>query len=80
MTGPALAEFLGWAATAVITGSYFCKGPVALRRVQMLGALMWAAYGLLMRLPPVVVANLLVLAVAAWTARSPVLRGGAAKE
>ena len=80
MTGPALAESLGWAATAVITVSYFCKGPVALRRVQMLGAVMWATYGLLRGLPPVVAANLLVLAAAAWTARTPALHDGAAKE
>jgi hypothetical protein len=30
---------------------------------------MWVGYGLLMRGPPVVVANVLVLAAAAWKAR-----------
>ena len=49
--------------------SYFCKRPETLRRVQMLGALMWVAYGLLVHALPVVVANLLVLSAAAWTAR-----------
>ena len=62
-------DALGWAATAVFVGSYFCKRPETLRRVQMLGALMWVAYGLLMNALPVVVANLLVLSAAAWTAR-----------
>ena len=38
-----------WAglATAVFVGSYFCKRPEVLPRVQMVGALMWVAYGLL---------------------------------
>jgi len=35
----------------------------------MAGAVMWVAYGLLMRAPPVVVANVLVLGAAAWKAR-----------
>jgi hypothetical protein len=34
----------------------------------MTGALMWMAYGLVMHAAPVFVANLLVLAAAAWTA------------
>jgi hypothetical protein len=62
-------DYLGWAATAVFVGSYFFKRPESLRRVQMLGALMWVAYGVLMRAAPVVVANVLVLAAALWTAR-----------
>jgi inner membrane protein len=64
-------DYLGWAATAVFVGSYFFKRPESLRRVQMLGALMWVAYGLLMKAAPVVVANVLVLAAALWTARRP---------
>lgn len=65
-------DALGWAATAVFVGSYFCGRPETLRRMQMLGALMWMAYGLLMHALPVVVANLLVVAAAAWTARREV--------
>ena len=64
-------DTLGWLATAVFTGSYFCKRPEVLRRVQMLGALMWVAYGALVHALPVVAANLLVLSAAAWTARRP---------
>lgn len=60
-------EYLGWAATAVFVGSYFCKRPVTMRRVQMAGALMWAVYGILIAAYPVVVANLLVFGAAAWT-------------
>jgi len=66
---PFLVEALGWAATAVFVGSYFFTRAEVLVRVQMVGAVMWVAYGLLMRAPPVVVANLLVLGAAAWKGR-----------
>jgi hypothetical protein len=62
-----LVEYLGWAATAVFVGSYFCARAEMLKRVQMLGALMWTAYGFLIGASPVVVANLLVFGAAAWT-------------
>jgi len=65
-------EYLGWLATAVFVGSYLCKRPESLKRVQMVGASMWVVYGLLIRATPVVAANLLVLAAAGWA----VLRGG----
>jgi len=64
-----LIEGLGWAATAVFVGSYFFSRAEALVRVQMAGAVMWVAYGTLTRALPVVAANLLVLAAAAWKAR-----------
>ena len=60
-------ESLGWAATAVFVGSYFCSRSEALKRLQMVGALMWAAYGFLIGASPVIAANLLVFAAAAWT-------------
>jgi hypothetical protein len=62
-----MVDYLGWAATAVFVSSYFCPSAHALRRVQMIGAVMWMAYGAVMHAAPVVVANLLVLAAAAWT-------------
>jgi hypothetical protein len=62
-------DYLGWAATGVFVGSYFFSRAEVLRRVQMAGAVMWVVYGLLIGAYPVVVANLLVLAAAAWTAR-----------
>jgi hypothetical protein len=61
-------EYLGWAASAVFVGSYFCKRVEVLRGVQMVGASMWVVYGLLIGASPVVVANLLVMGAAAWTA------------
>jgi hypothetical protein len=61
------AEYLGWVATVVFTASYFCTRAEALRRVQMIGALMWMAYGGLIGSLPVIVSNALVLGAAAWT-------------
>lgn len=60
-------EWLGWAATAVFVLSYFCRQPQALRAVQMVGALMWVVYGVLIGALPVVAANVLVCAAAGWT-------------
>ena len=60
-------EYLGWSATAVFVGSYFCTRTTALRRVQMAGALMWVVYGLLIQAYPVIVANVLVFGAAALT-------------
>jgi hypothetical protein len=59
-------EYLGWAATAVFVASYLCRGAAALKRVQMMGALMWICYGLLIGATPVIAANVLVFGAAAW--------------
>jgi hypothetical protein len=69
-------EYLGWAATAVFVSSYFCA-PDTLKRVQMAGAAMWIVYGVSIGASPVVAANLLVLAAAAWTARRSSALSGA---
>jgi hypothetical protein len=61
-------ELLGWTATAVFVASYFAARPSLLRAIQMLGALLWVSYGLLIGASPVIVANLLVFSAAAWTA------------
>jgi Bacterial inner membrane protein len=60
-------DCLGWTATGVFVGSYFFTRPTTLRSVQMLGALLWATYGLFIHAPPVIVANVLVFSAAAWT-------------
>ena len=68
-----MSDWLGWIATGVFTSSYLCKRADSLRFVQMIAALMWIAYGVLVGALPVVVANLLVLAAAAattWSGRS----------
>jgi hypothetical protein len=62
-----LIECVGWAATAVFVASYFFDRPSLLRGVQMMGALLWIGYGVLISATPVIVANVLVLSAAAWT-------------
>src|SRR5271170_2183003 len=61
-------ECLGWSATAVFVASYFFDRQSLLRRVQMIGALLWMTYGILIHATPVIFANILVFAAAAWTA------------
>lgn len=58
---------LGWTATALFVSSYFFARPRALRAAQMLGALLWVIYGGLLGALPVVAANVLVMAAAAFT-------------
>jgi hypothetical protein len=80
---------LGWTATAVFVCSYFFSRPSLLRAVQMLGAVLWITYGLLIGASPVIVANALVFSAAAWTvfraappssrAENPTHAGGPAK-
>lgn len=68
-----MSDWLGWIATGVFTSSYLFKRADSLRLVQMIAALMWIAYGVLVGALPVVVANLLVLCAAAaatWSGRS----------
>jgi len=60
-------EILGWIATAIFVSSYFFTRPALLRAAQMLGATLWIVYGALIGAIPVVVANGLVFAAAAWT-------------
>ena len=60
-------ECLGWAATCVFVASYFFAKPSWLRGIQMMGALLWITYGMLIGALPVIIANLLVFAAAAWT-------------
>jgi hypothetical protein len=64
-------QCLGWLATGVFVGSYFCTRPTALRAVQMSGAILWIVYGFLIHATPVVAANALLLAAASWTMFSP---------
>jgi hypothetical protein len=70
-----MTDTLGWIATAIFVGSYFFTRPALLRATQMAGAALWIVYGVLIGAIPVVVANGLVFAAAAWTlvrARQPV--------
>ena len=65
-------DWVGYAATAVFAASYFCKNPGALRKVQASAAAIWVGYGVVIHAVPIVVANLLVVAIALgslWSAR-----------
>jgi len=64
-------EWIGWVATAVFASSYRCKDPAQLRRVQAAAACMWVVYGAIIGAAPVLVANLLVAGVAAWSSMRP---------
>jgi hypothetical protein len=64
----AATQTLGWIATGVFVASYFFTRASSLRAAQMAGALLWIVYGLLIDSKPVIAANALVLAAAAWTA------------
>lgn len=60
-------ESIGWIATAVFVASYFSSRSHSMRLMQMLGAVIWTAYGVAIGAPPVIVANVLVFSSAAWT-------------
>jgi hypothetical protein len=65
----AIADVVGWCATAIFVSSYFFASTATLRRMQMLGAIAWVLYGVLLGAPPVIAANVLVLIAAGWTTR-----------
>ena len=60
-------DAVGWTATAVFVASYFFSKPALLRLLQMLGALLWMAFGVLIASKPVIASNVLVFAAAGWT-------------
>jgi uncharacterized integral membrane protein len=57
-------EWIGWIATGVFAVSYFCREAASLRRMQALAALLWIGYGVIIKAPPVIVANVVVAAIA----------------
>jgi hypothetical protein len=61
-------DLIGWIATAMFAGSYFCKRPTSLRCMQASAAILWISYGILIDAPPVIVANLVVTALAVYSA------------
>lgn len=63
-------DAIGWSATALFAASYFCKEPVTLRRLQAGAALLWILYGVILKAPPVIVANVIVATLAAWSSRT----------
>ena len=68
-------DWIGWIATALFVGSYRCKDPGQLRRVQALAACIWVVYGAIIGAAPVLVANLLVAGMAGWSSLRPPVSG-----
>jgi hypothetical protein len=60
-------DAIGWVATAIFLASYSCRDPGKLRLMQAAAALVWVGYGVLLHAVPIIVANLLVAAVAAYS-------------
>jgi hypothetical protein len=67
VSGP---DLVGWAATATFAVSYFCREPRTLRLVQAAAASLWCAYGIALGAAPVIVANVIVVTLALWSAWS----------
>lgn len=55
---------IGWVATAVFAVSYFCRQPAAMRRIQASRPCCGIGYGVIIKAPPVIVANVVVAAMA----------------
>jgi hypothetical protein len=70
MSAAVMLSWIGWVATAVFAGSYLCKDPAALRRVQAAAAVLWVIYGALIGAAPVVVANIIVAGAALYSSAS----------
>ena len=64
-----MSDLIGWLATAIFCVSYFVRSPVIMRWVQAAAAICWIVYGVLLHAVPVIAANLLVVSLAAYTAR-----------
>jgi len=63
-----LLELVGWVATGVFAGSYLCREPRTLRRVQACAALLWIAYGLVIQSLPIIISNVIVATLASLSA------------
>jgi hypothetical protein len=61
-------DWLGWAATALFTLSYFVRGERNLLKPQATAATGWCAYGIMLSRPPLIVANVIVALSASFSA------------
>jgi hypothetical protein len=69
-------DAIGWFATAVFAASYLCREPSQLRRLQATAAVLWIAYGVILKAPPVIVSNVIVATLAAWSSLRPPREAG----
>lgn len=59
-------QFIGWIATGLFTLSFVVKQEIWLLRLQMIAALLWITYGVIIAAQPVIVANVLVASASAY--------------
>ena len=62
-------DLIGWTATATFAASYFVKDPARLRQIQAVAALIWIGYGVAIASAPLIGSNVLVAALALYSAR-----------
>lgn len=63
-----LLELVGWAATGVFAGSYLCREPQTLRKVQAFAAILWIGYGVVIDSFPIIISNVMVATLASLSA------------
>jgi hypothetical protein len=63
-----VSDAIGWLATAIFGVSYFVRNQATMRWVQASAAVCWMMYGFLLHAAPVIVANVIVATLAAYSA------------
>lgn len=61
-------ELVGWVATGVFAGSYLCREPQTLRKVQAFAAVLWIGYGVVIHSFPIIISNIIVATLASLSA------------
>ena len=61
-------DLIGWVATAIFAASYLVSRPTTMRLVQAAASLCWILYGILLHSVPVIVANVIVVTMAVFSA------------
>ena len=54
-------DILGWIATAVVVGSFAIQDVRKLRIVNMIGSMLWIAYGFLKQDNPIIFVNISII-------------------
>jgi hypothetical protein len=54
-------EVLGWIATAVVVGSFAIQDVRKLRIINMIGSMLWIAYGFLKQDNPIIFVNISII-------------------
>jgi hypothetical protein len=54
-------DVLGWIATAVVVGSFAIQDVRKLRMINMIGSMLWIAYGFLKQDNPIIFVNISII-------------------